>query len=274
MEKCLNCGREFKSRNKNHKYCSRKCAQENIALNKSIYKNCLNCGKEMKVSLCHKETKKYCSRKCKDQSQKDWIGEKNYNFNNHVLKGRLKSTEELEKQSKGAIETWKTKERQEKHKLAQERYKEKTGYYPMQDPVSREKARESILKKMSNGEYEAKVHRGLMGHYISKKTNIKEYYHSSYELIRMMELDEDNKVVFWTKKHKICIQLEGKHWYIPDFLIEYNSGKKTIEEVKGYIRNKELFESQIKAATEYCKKEDYEYKINYMNHLRKSYGKN
>ena len=46
----------------------------------------------------------------------------------------------------------------------------------------------------------------VKGYYISKKTKIREYYHSSYELNRMIELDDDVNVKFWTKRHKIRIK--------------------------------------------------------------------
>ena len=70
------------------------------------------------------------------------------------------------------MKSWETEERKIKQKKFLENYKKQKGYYPGQSPEAIEKRKNTMLKKMSNGEYEAKVHRGLMGHYVSKKTNI------------------------------------------------------------------------------------------------------
>ena len=62
-----------------------------------------------------------------------------------------------------------------------------------------------------------------------------------------------------------CIDCNKEFNYVPDFLIEYRSGRIILEEVKGYIPNKRKFEAKCKAAEEYCRKMKYEYVVNFMD---------
>ena len=92
------------------------------------------------------------------------------------------------------------------------------------------------------------------GWYRSTKTNRSEFYHSSFEERRMLELDADSEVVFWTKRHGIRLPYEcrGKcHVYVPDFLIQLRDGF-FIEETKGYIRDRDGFEAKCDVAKRYC----------------------
>jgi hypothetical protein len=94
-----------------------------------------------------------------------------------------------------------------------------------------------------------------------------EYYRSSYELIRMQELDNDVDVISWTTKHGIKIPYDDNGiagMYIPDFLISYIDGKTILEEVKGWISDVEKHEKKVYAAKNWCKHLHYTYKLNYM----------
>lgn len=109
------------------------------------------------------------------------------------------------------------------------------------------------------------------GYYISKKTKVKEFYHSSYEYTRMKELDDDSSVKSWTKKHKIKIpyQFEGlEKTYIPDFLIEYSTGEFVLEEVKGYVIDKRKYDLKCSVANVFCKNNNMSYRVNFMNQKR------
>lgn len=104
------------------------------------------------------------------------------------------------------------------------------------------------------------------GNYIKSNGDI-EYYRSSYELKRMVELEADKNVVRWTTKHGICISymFDGiKKKYIPDFKIEYTDGSVIIEEVKGYINDVRQFNEKTKAAEEWVKDKGYKYTLNFM----------
>ena len=104
------------------------------------------------------------------------------------------------------------------------------------------------------------------GNYV-KKTGEVEYYRSSYELKRMIELDADMSVANWTTKHGIHIPYvinDVKKNYIPDFLIEYVSGRVVLEEVKGYIKDNEVHQKKLEVATTWAVKNNCEYIVNFM----------
>ena len=137
-----------------------------------------------------------------------------------------------------------------------------------------EKKREEVIQKIRS-----KVHLAVFegrcftsgfknGAYSSKKTGEKEFYQSSYELKRMKELDNDDEVLMWTKRHYISIPYFNKEGiqkkYIPDFFIEMKSEAKIIEEVKGFIHkgNEDVNRLKIQAAKNYCLTQDYQYIFN------------
>jgi hypothetical protein len=88
----------------------------------------------------------------------------------------------------------------------------------------------------------------------------------------MKELDVNENVLSWTKKHGIVIKY--KHdgiikSYIPDFFIEYCDGRKIVEEVKGCIDDIEIFKLKKEACEKYCYDNNYFYKINFMKNYNK-----
>ncbi len=102
-----------------------------------------------------------------------------------------------------------------------------------------------------------KSHRyGIKSYYESSKTGIVERCDSNFERSKMKQLDNDDSVITWTKKHGIVIeytQLSGDiHRYVPDFLISYVDGTKLIEELKGRNYDPEINELKFKALLTYC----------------------
>lgn len=265
---CEYCNKEFEYYVKKPKrFCSRICGSKSNSVERVIIQ-CKNCNIDVKIPITNTWTK-YCGRNCKDEYQKIMFsGETNPNYGKRH-KGMFTHTEDAKKRiKKGVLKSWTKKERLIQYYSAIESYKDIHGYYPMQSPDARESAIESYKKGILNNKYKTYT-QGKCGNYISLKTNVNEWYHSSWELIRMIELDEDESVKYWTKKHKICINLGNKKYYIPDFLIEFNNGTKLLEEVKGYVRNQELFELKNQKAKEYIKNNNIDnYIVNFMNHLR------
>lgn len=267
LSKCKYCDKDFYYHYLKPKiYCSKKCAGLNNRIDKKTVK-CINCNDNIKVYYHNTDTK-YCNRKCKDEYQKImFIGENNPNYGNSKLKGVKRTQKDILKIKKGIKKSWDNPNRLVKYYEAIDRFKENYGYFPMQSPESRLKASNTLIEGYSNGKYKTVTH-GKCGNYVSIKTGIEEWYQSSYELVRMIELDEDKTVEHWTKKHKIRIKLNEKNWYIPDFLITYINGDKILEEVKGYVRNKKLFDLQVEMSNKYIKLNNIkEYKVNFMNHL-------
>lgn len=265
---CEYCNIEFSYNiNSLKRFCSRGCGSRSNSVQRKLIQ-CKNCNKNIAILITNTWTK-YCDRKCKDEYQKIMFkGENNPNFGNRkpVM---FKHTEDAKRRiQKGILKSWQNQERMNKHWKIINEYKEKYGYYPMNNPEAQKRSIESYKVGVLNNKYKTYTH-GKCGDYISLKTKIHEWYQSSWELIRMIELDEDENVKFWTKKHKICIKLGNQKYYIPDFLIEFNDGIKLLEEVKGYVRNKELFELKNNKAIEYIKNNNIDnYVVNFMNHLR------
>lgn len=92
------------------------------------------------------------------------------------------------------------------------------------------------------------------GKYKSKMSGKTESYDSSYELIRMKQLDEMR--LPWTKKHSIVIPYKSSNgvWknYIPDFLINGNIVEevKPLKCIESNFNNAKL---KINAARKFCK---------------------
>lgn len=116
---------------------------------------------------------------------------------------------------------------------------------------------------ISEGKFDIKsCNRGRKSYYVSKKSNIQFHADSILELARMMELDNNMNVKSWTKYHKIRIPYlyeNIQYQYVPDFLIEYNSGEILIEEVKGRILPRDI--EKQNACKIYCQLNNYEYRM-------------
>lgn len=118
-------------------------------------------------------------------------------------------------------------------------------------------AKEKMSKRkadlISSGKFDIMSNnRGKKSIYFSLKMNERFHADSILELARMKELDADDNVEVWTKKHGIRIKYtwEGyQRTYVPDFLIVENN-VKIIEEVKGRFFNADLEKEE--AAKRYC----------------------
>jgi hypothetical protein len=89
-----------------------------------------------------------------------------------------------------------------------------------------QKLSESIARKYIEGGFE-----WSRGKYVSTKTGKTCYYRSSWELILMKELDDDQDVSTWeSESMSIPYQFDGAtHRYIPDFLVVRNGIIQIIE---------------------------------------------
>lgn len=265
-KKCLYCKQEYKPTTRNQKYCSRKCSGLSQRVNKKNIK-CLNCNKSFNVYK--KSNAKYCCRKCKDEYQKILFNGKNNPNYGKKHTGMFSHNDSVKQNIRSKIiNSWKRKDRRKKHKLFMEQYKRENGFYPMQSPISNENRINSMIKFHEENEHFTTWRGCVRGYYMSTKTNKSEYYHSSYELIRMKQLDDDDTVINWTKRHKIIISYnDGNNFYKPDFFIEYKD-KKVIEEVKGWVRNINIFRKKKFAAIKFSKEHGYEYVVNFMGNKR------
>ena len=91
-----------------------------------------------------------------------------------------------------------------------------------------------------------------------------ENYQSGLELRMMHRLEADPTVTRWVKRHGISIPwIDGqKHQrrYVPDFLVEYDDGRKAIIEVKDPSRtDSDDVVRKRRAADIWCKQRHMEY---------------
>lgn len=91
-----------------------------------------------------------------------------------------------------------------------------------------------------------------------------EYYQSDLERHMMEHLEADPTVKRWMKRHGISIPwIDGqKHQrrYMPDFIVEYEDGRKVMIEVKDPSRlDSDEVKRKRKAAEMWCKQRNMEY---------------
>ena len=95
----------------------------------------------------------------------------------------------------------------------------------------------------------------------SSKAGRWEWARSSYEIVRMSQLDSDPNVTRWTRVVEPVPYGDGKN-YLPDFLVEYQDGRKIVEEVKpaGLLTDEDV-KAKAEAASEYFGVQGIGYKI-------------
>lgn len=265
-KKCGCCNLDFKPRREKQKYCSRICGQCEKKQIK-IEVNCEFSGCANNFIKLPNSKKRFCSRLCQVEWQKfSQLGEKNGNFGNRKP-GMFKHTDEAKKKIKEKVkDSWGKKERLGKHLIFFERHRLSNGSMDWHTKEFREnislKNIERLIKESEN-ERNGNHKRGFI---LNITTNENEFYHSSWEQKRMIELNKDEKVMFWTKKHKISIKYNFgglKRNYLPDFLILYKDGKKVLEEIKGLILEEERIKAQIQETIKFCKENNLKYEMNF-----------
>jgi len=109
------------------------------------------------------------------------------------------------------------------------------------------------------------------GYFKSKKMQESFYFMSSYEEHRMELLENSDKVIKFTNKHKIRIPYKKSNGkiahYIPDILVTFADNTLILEEIKGRVRDVDVFERKKEAAENYCKKNGMIYKVIFKNGL-------
>ena len=124
---------------------------------------------------------------------------------------------------------------------------------------SKIKASISMAQHVASGKFNPKTN-CKHGYYTSSISGKSEYYNSSYELVRMKQLD--NMKCMWTKRHGIRIQYINsngvRRYYAPDFLIN----NSIIEEVKpNSLIGKDNNPEKFAAAIQYCNNQKMKFNI-------------
>lgn len=136
------------------------------------------------------------------------------------------------------------------------------------------KIRMSLSKAslIAKGEFNIKSNnRGIKMRHLSSKSNEIFFADSALEKLRMIQLDNDNNVKKWTKRHNIKIPYHIDNItknYVPDFYIELNNGTIVIEEIKGYIKEIDLIKKDY--AEIYCANNNWIYKFTTQEEMNKN----
>lgn len=204
-----------------------------------------------------KEISKRMKGKKLSEIRKKEISEASSGENNGMY-GKQHSQESIEKMKITCKKRWQDKKYREKFK---------ESHWANNDDAQKigNKISETRAKLISEGKIIFPPNHGYKsGYYFSEKSNDKMFYRSSYELIRLNQLENDELVKTFTINHGIKLKYEhnGKmRHYIPDILVEYFDGKIELEEIKGWIRDKEVFDKKCTAAKKYCKINNIKYKV-------------
>jgi NUMOD3 motif len=130
-------------------------------------------------------------------------------------------------------------------------------------PETRALQSKSKVDLIAEGKFDIKsCNRGRKSYYVSTKSNIQFHADSILELARMIELDNSNDIITWTKYHQIRIPYVFENIsynYVPDFFMVDNNGNKIIEEVKGRIIPRDL--EKQNSCIEYCNNNGYIYRM-------------
>lgn len=120
----------------------------------------------------------------------------------------------------------------------------------------------SIIEKIQATDSQTK--KTKRGFFESKKMNQSFHYASSFELRRMMFFDKHDDIVSFTKRHGIKLAYtidEKRHFYIPDFLVKLRNGRVILEEIKGWVRDKRIFEAKCLVARSFCELNGFEFRV-------------
>jgi hypothetical protein len=234
---------------------------------------CDVCGKEewLPGNRCKYGKRKFCSRKCinkgrvKSECVKKQLSDQNSGKGNPFY-GREHTNESRHKMSQRQKEIGGLKHIKQQN-LTPKEFKQYWEGYRLKfmgqnnhffgkthSAETRKHLSEVKAELISTGMIDLKPsHYGLKGYYKSSKLGERFRFDSFIEMLRMIILDNDDSVLWWTKRHGIRIQYQlnstTKH-YIPDFLIRYLHGD-VIEEVKGYENNTKK-EAKFSALKLYC----------------------
>ena len=196
---------------------------------------CKECGNLFKTK---DKRRKFCTRKCYFSNPK-----------NNPFFGKEHSEESKDKIGQ------KTKERYPSSE-------DNPFFGKKHSKKSREQMSTTRSEKIANGEINP-IQRGKIGYFNGL------FYHSSYELKRIMDLISDTNVISIENcKLQIPYFYNGNRIYNPDLKIVYKNNDIAIEEIKGYESKKDLV--KYESAISFCLKEGFIFRKIYKKDLFKS----
>ena len=148
LKKCEYCGKEYKPIRSSQKFCSKSCGQGPKKIEKEN-RICKLDGCENKFQVYPKSKQIFCSRKCQCEWQKTaQLGEKNGNYGKRKP-NMYKHTEEAKNKIREKVtNSWKLKDRMDKHLEFFNRHRLLDGSMDWMDDTFREKISQSNMKRI------------------------------------------------------------------------------------------------------------------------------
>ena len=256
---------DYKILNNKEHYCSLKCAYQTRKPTKAKETICNMCSVSFLMAPCKEKETNFCSRECYWEYRKiDPRVKVKRKPCSEKTKKKIGAANKGKQPRLGAVLSEETKEKISKH------HKETGCFKGDKNPMYGKTHTDEIKQKMSeivSSEIVAGKRRGYgknyheKGYVFSTKLNVDVFYRSSWEKATTHWLDQNHDIksfayepfyiAYWLIRGN---QYKQKHHYIPDFLVEYNDGKKELWEIKPliYANTEKARQKQI-AAEEYCK---------------------
>lgn len=271
--KCQTCGKEFEILPSQHrdgrgKFCSHECSHkrpDGDPRNKRVEKKCKVCGKLFQVKAYRKDDAKYCSQECYRMGRRS--GKRVCVHCGEEYEGSKAARDGSPPGKKYCSRSCRDEARNKRVKKVCEicgeefevkLYREKSSFC-----CSRKCSNERRAEQLARGELKNNYIYSQKGYYLSKCLGKKEQYDSSWEKLRMIQLDRLEYK--WTKKHGLSISYydtEGiQRRYVPDFYVK-DGEEEWVEEVKpsSMVNNPDVLVKRA-AAICFCQAKGWDYRM-------------
>jgi len=261
--------------------CSRSCSTKisNRKRNQKRLLVCLSCKSKQLVNETDSR-KFYCSRKCYFECQKEELAERARQLGKDKAQQISETKKKMYRENPechGRLSKKHSKETKELLSKQRNKYFETHDGYWKNKKFSEEmknKISATRAKRWANGEYDHIKMAWAKGKYFFQKAGKEVWYRSSWELAYMKYLDSREDIIsceYEGLKISYHDLQNKKRYYIPDFLVEHESGKKVLYEVKPFLRkDSETNKRKFKAARKYCKENNMKFKViteRYLKHI-------
>lgn len=138
------------------------------------------------------------------------------------------------------------------------------GHKPISDEHRRKNSEAQIERVIKNNGVAHGINGFKVGKFYSQKTQKEIHFESSYEEKAYIVLEKSDAVIEYDRCNFGIAYYKngGIHRYIPDIIVTYKTGKKSIIEIKPENLVKDsVNQSKFKAAKEYCKINNLEFLI-------------
>lgn len=259
---CQTCNQTFHARGQGRLFCSKTCQKSAQTVSCKKYqvrtKNCKWCEKEFSYSGYRE--KLFCSCSCKKRFS-------NTTIDLEAMGRKISATQKETFASGKRIHSWLGRNHSDETKAKIS--KQHTGKYagalnPMYGKTHSPDACAKISEAVSKNNCIKPWLRNKSGHFNSTKTGLTGIFRSSWEELVFKYLEAESSVVFYkSEPFRIPYILENKKkHYVPDFLVEFQDGRKLLLEIKpkGFL-NYDINLAKFAAGRQYCGERGITYEV-------------